>query len=513
MRSTSTTPSPQVKTQLNNLMRRWPGIVFSQRPDFTIHCASPKIEELTGISPAEWQREPARFWQLVHEADAAELQQQLKRVAESDQVVTSAYRIRHHNTGQVAYLLEQREAVRSGSGLLLGYEAAWLDVTRQTIAESRLAGAAWKETLAVLTTGLAHDFSNIMAGIHSLSEGFQAQIEKGHPFQEGLALIQLNSRKASELINRLVNLHRGEIGQKNYHDLNELVADMVELLRKVVPRRIQIETTLAKDSLPLYVDAVEFRRVFVNLTLNAVEAMPQAGRLSLETLRHNQVPPLQHRHGPSPRAPAICLSVRDTGSGIPARNIGKIFDPFFTTKALNKGSGLGLSNARLFVERHHGAISVESEERGGATFRLWLPQADFTEAEQEPARRPRRRHTLLLLGQRADLLDATAQLMREHGFYVVQQSEEERAREILGSADYELSGVMVQATAGDPLPGALLAQIRQQRLASKVILQIVGCNQDELPAQFLELADLVVSADSSTTDLLARLNSLFDGTA
>src|SRR5437762_2478174 len=138
------------ETQSNHLTRRWPGIVFSQRPDFTIDCANPKMEELTGVSLEEWQREPARFWQVVHEADAAELQQQLKGVAGPEPVVAVSYRIRHYQTGQVAYLLEQREAVRSGSGCLLGYEVAWLDVTRQTIAEARLAGAAWKETLAVL---------------------------------------------------------------------------------------------------------------------------------------------------------------------------------------------------------------------------------------------------------------------------------------------------------------------------------------------------------------------------
>ena len=270
--------------------------------------------------------------------------------------------------------------------LLLGYEVVWLDVTRQTIAEKRLSTAAWKETLAVLTLGMAHDFTNIIAGIHSLSESFLARMDGRHPFHEGLSLVKKNSLQASQLVKRMVNLHLGQTGERNYHNLNDIVGDLVELVTKILPRRIQLAADLSLLQLPAYLDVVEFRQVVINLLLNAADAMPRGGRLTLRTSRHEELPALENMKGMAPRLPCICLAIEDTGCGIKPRHLASIFDPFFTTKA--KGSGLGLYNARLAIEKLQGAISVVSKEGAGASFQIWLPEADFSESRAW--KRPRR---------------------------------------------------------------------------------------------------------------------------
>jgi signal transduction histidine kinase len=451
------------------------------------------------------------FWKVVHEADVEELQQHLKRVAKADHGVTRTYRVRHFKTGRVAYILEHRKTLLSSAGLVLGFEGVWLDVTRQTVAEKRLSSAAWKETLALLTMGLAHDFSNIMAGILSLSEAFQAQVDKDHPFHEGLALIKQNSKQASQLVHRILNLHRGKVGERNYYNLNELVTDTVELLRKVVPRRIAIKTELAPEQLPLYLDAVEFRQVFINLTLNAVDAMPQGGHLTFRTTKHKTQPVMPSCQGTLPRLPSVCLTVEDDGHGIPARHLASIFDPFFTTKALNKGSGLGLYNARLFVDKHEGAISVESEEKVRTAFNLCLPMADFTEAEKQLTQQPVRRHTLLLLGPAGLTLDKTAEFLRQQGFYVVVATDTDNAHELLRSPDYQFSGAMLLLTANDLSHASVFESIREQSLPVKTVLQIVNRNQDEVETQFLRAADLIIPPDMPATDLTARLHTLLDG--
>ena len=379
----------RAEARLEGMTRRWPCIVFSQRPDFGVQFASPNIEELTGLSPEAWAVRPQLFWQLVHEADAVELQQQFKRAAQTGQAVTNTYRIRHALTGRVAYILEGRQPAISRNGLLLGFEVVWLDVTRQTIAERRLSAAAWKETLAVLTLGMAHDFTNIIAGIHSLSEQFLEQTAADHPFHEGLGLIKKNSLQASQLVQRMVNLHLGQIGERNYHNLNDITADLVELIRKTLPRRIQVDVDLAPVPLPVHLDVVEFRQVVINLLLNAADAMPKGGLLTLSTSRHETMPAVEHLKGVAPRTPCVCLTIEDTGCGIKQRHLASIFDPFFTTKA--KGSGLGLYNARLAVEKQQGAIAVKSTEGVGATFQIWLPEADLSEPLPESASRARPR--------------------------------------------------------------------------------------------------------------------------
>ena len=496
--------------QLDNLVQRWPGVIFSQRADFTFQFASPKIEELTGVPMAEWKQQPQRFWQVVHESDADELKQQFKRAAKAPEGLTTTYRIRHVVTGRVAYILEHRQALVSHSGLVLGYEGVWLDVTRQTIAEKRLSTAAWKETLAALTMGLAHDFSNIMAGIHSLSESFIAQIDAHHPFHEGLMLIKDHSMQASQLVHRIINLHHGKTGEQGYHNLNEVIADLVDLVVKILPRRVKVSTQLTQEALPLYVDVVEFRQVILNMTLNAADAMPDRGTLLFETSLCPQFPAMAHVEGALPGLPAVCLKVQDTGCGIKDRHLASIFDPFFTTKAMNKGSGLGLYNARLFAEKHQGAISVDSVEGEGTMFRIWLPQADFTEGERARMQPSSRRLSLLLLGRAGQVMESTMEFLRVQGYHVVAAHACEKALEAVCSGDYQFVGIYLLAEGAEHDFNPLLNRIRKNKLHLKKILQAVGCNQDELDPRLLQAIDFIVPPDISADEFLKRLSEVLD---
>ena len=368
----------RAEAQLDGLMRRWPCVIFSQRPDFSLQFASPNIEELTGIRCRDGRcsRSISGGWCMSW--TRSELQQHFKRAVQTGAAITNTYRIRHAVTGRVAHILEHRHPTVSHNGLLLGYEVVWLDVTRQTIAERRLSTAAWKETLAVLTLGMAHDFRNIMAGIHSLSESFLAQVDKVHPFQEGLALIKNNSLQASQLVQRMINLHLGQPGERSYHNLNDIAMDLVELISKILPRRVKVGMELASGSLPVYVDIVEFRQVVINLLLNAADAMPQGGNLTLKTSRYDQLPALENMKGVAPRSPCVCLTIKDTGCGIKQRHLASIFDPFFHHQiqrlgpgALQRAAGGGETSGRDFCgiegRRGHGVSRLAAT---GGFFRI-----------------------------------------------------------------------------------------------------------------------------------------------
>src|SRR5204863_7708012 len=214
-------------------------------------------------------------------------------------------------------------------------------------------------------------------------------------------------------------------------------------------------------------DAVEFQQVLINLALNAAEAMPESGRLTLRASQHKTLPPMARWVGTPPRLPALCLAIADTGQGIKARLLPLIFDPFFTTKPMNRGSGLGLYNARLFAEKHQGGISVESQEGKGAIFRLWLPLADFTEAEQALELSGRRRRSLLLAGHPGQLLDRSTEFLRQHHYHVLAGGAD--AEELLRPTDYQLDGVMVLAGPQDAQPGRLARLVRQQQTPVKVL--------------------------------------------
>jgi hypothetical protein len=273
---------------------------------------------------------------------------------------------------------------------------------------------------------------------------------------------------------------------------------------------MQFSVELANESLPVYVDAVELRQVIINLVLNAIDAMPQTGRLLLRTAACNAIPPLAHVHGTLPRTPAACLSVEDTGCGIKPRHLASIFDPFFTTKPMNKGSGLGLYNARFFVEKHHGAISVDSKESVGSTLQLWLPQADFSETDIAPrvSSAPSRR-SLLLVGPEGDTLDGTAELLRVNSYHVATAVTPDAAREALRSIYYSFGTLFVLAEPNDTALVSLLADTRRHFPDLKLVLKLIGQDQDDLPPELVRQVDLLIAADMPQTRILETLAKEF----
>jgi signal transduction histidine kinase len=492
--------------QLKLLGGKWPGVLFNQRPDYTFSFISRKIEDWTGIPAGEWSRRPQRFWDVVHEADAGELQANLSR-CKAGEPVTTTFRLRHIQTGRVTYILERREAILSSNGLVLGYDGAWVDITRQNIAEKRLVSAVWKETLGVLTMGMAHDFNNILAGIHSLSDTYQESVQEVEELHDAFGLIRRNAQQAIQQVQRMLSLHQGKVGQRNYYNANELVSDTLEVLRKTV-RRVQVHTELAPENLPLYIDPIEFRQVLVNLTLNAADAMPEGGDIYFSTAILQELPPLEGCQGVLPKAPAVCVTVRDTGCGIPKEHLSQIFDPFFTTKPLNKGSGLGLYNARLFVEKHGGAITVQSLEGAGTTFRLWLPKANFTESDRFQAELVLGRKTLLLVEPSGKNLEVAARSLRESGFYVATVASERGAIELLHAPDYQFDAVMALVNGQGRRALQLFNEISRLKLPIKKIVQIYGSNEDEQDTTLLERADFVISPHIPPSAIAAKVREV-----
>ena len=498
----------RAESQLDRLMKRWPGVIFRQRPDFSFQFVSQNIEALTGISVEDWCRLPGKFWEIIHDGDARELQEMLSKAAKTGASCSFTYRVCHFQTKKVSYVLEHRQPILTRNGLLLGYEGFWVDVTRQTIAEKRLTASSWKETLAALTLGLAHDFRNIMAGIHCLSENFLTEIDPSHKFYEGLDLIKTNSMQASNLVHRMINLHLGQTGERNYHDLNEIVNDLSGLARIILPKSIGIESHPAPHQLPVYVDPVEFQRVIINLSLNAADAMASKGTLTFRTSRHDRIPAKRHTKGIFPKLPAVCLEVSDTGCGIPERHLAMIFDAFFTTKGAQRGTGLGLYITQSFAEKHGGMVTVESTEGVGTSFCLWLPEATFDTPAEPRAGEVVRRRTLLLAGSGGHMLEHRVRRFREIGYQVVTACSVEGVDDTLNTG-HPVDGVMFFIEPADQRFPLQLPEIRR-RLGAKflVMLQLVGRNADEIDAVTSGHADEIFSSDAMDSHVEQRLAAL-----
>jgi signal transduction histidine kinase len=493
---------------LDLLTQHGPGILFRQRADLSFEFASPQLEELTGRPLADWQRQPALFWQTIHESDLENFRVRVTQAGCSLNGIHSEFRIRHAATGRIAYISEFRCAQRDSAGQLLGYQGFWLDLTRQILSERRLATAGWKETVSVLTLGLAHDFNNVLAGVLGISESFLAQIEPDHPFHEGLTLMKRNARHSAESIQRIAQISRSKTGVRDYHDLNELVRKSSDLVRTAMPRRIQLNTQLSDSELAIYVDAVELQQSLIGLALSAADAMPDGGQLTIETARHETPPRTEHCVGTLPGPPLICLAVSNTGPGIEARSLPHVFQPFFTIRRMKHNSGLGVYNARLFTEKHHGAISVQSQEGVGTTFCIWLPLADFTEADRAIEISNQRPRSILLTGGAGMPLSSTAEFLRRHNYHVVIAGSD--LEELLGASDYQFDGILILATPQDPEPTLVSGFLRQQNLDSKLIVKAVNDGSEEFEPELFGKVDLIISSHAGEDLVLEKLRAVFD---
>jgi PAS domain S-box-containing protein len=376
------------EARLESYMKHFPGVFFHQRADYSFQYISPNSQRLLDYPPDRLLRSGSQFLGLICDQDRDFFVQELRKHSARAEPFTLQYRIRKPRDGSVLHLTDVRSPVFSPSGMLLGYEGVWLDTTRQVIAERKLTSAAWKESLAILTAGLVHDFSNVMAGIYALSELYHANMEPGDRMYEGLGQIKKSSMEARKLVRRIIDINREEAGQKNYHDPRKLISEQVDLLKIIFPRGTRIDLELNAEEVPLYIDDVEFRQVMLNLAMNAKDAIENQGQIHIRTRKVFQHEILfENCHAGKRQAPrdGILITFEDNGSGIPSSYRDRLFHSFFTTKEIHKGSGFGLYNIQRIVRNAEGLIAFETADGKGTTFHLYFPEADFTEqiAENE----------------------------------------------------------------------------------------------------------------------------------
>ena len=269
------------ETRLHNYMHNFPGIFYSQRPDFSFSYVGPGFLEKFSLEPQLVTKNGNQFLRLIYDKDRDYFLKEIENNTHTDETLSLSYRIRRPDEGNIIYITDVRTAHRSRSGLLLGYEGVLLDNSWQLIAENRLTSTAWKETLANITSGLVHDFSNIMSGIYSLSELYHSLINEKHPWAHGINQIKKNSMEAQNLVRRIIDLNRDLNGQRNIHNIENLIRDQLDLIQVVISKNTHLRTEFTGEELPVYIDEVSFRQVLLNLTLNARDALENNGEIAI----------------------------------------------------------------------------------------------------------------------------------------------------------------------------------------------------------------------------------------
>ena len=248
------------------------------------------------------------------------------------------------------------------------------DVTEKKRLESQLAQAQKMEAVGQLTGGIAHDFNNLLTAVFN---GIDTLRESASETERAAAVDTIDSAatRAAELTRHLLAFARKQPLQPHEVDINGLVADATKLLRATLGAQIDIEIKLANDVWPALVDPNQLTSAILNLSINARDAMPNGGRLTIETRSVVLDEDYAKAHSEVVAGPYLLVAVSDNGTGIPASMIDKVFEPFFTTKGVGKGTGLGLSMVFGFIKQSGGHIKIYSEEGQGTSVKMYLPRA------------------------------------------------------------------------------------------------------------------------------------------
>jgi PAS domain S-box-containing protein len=353
-------------------------------------------EELAGMHPRELH--PGDF-----EQDEALLGELMRGVRHSYEL-EKRYRCKDGSEiwGQVTV-----SAVRAANGDPAFLIALLEDTTQRKRVEEQLREAEKMEVIGRLAGGIAHDFNNLLTGILLYCDLLAAGIEPEDRLRQHVEEIRMAGEQGAALTQQLLAIARKQVPQPRPIRLNEVVASTENLLRRLIGEQIELVTDLDSGLGLVLADQAQLRQILLNLVLNARDAMPHGGRITVGT---------NARKVPGTNLPAVSLTVEDTGCGMDAATRARLFDPFFTTKKEGQGTGLGLTTVRRIVEESGGTIGVESEAGRGTRIEVLLPAMEgFTEASL-PAARARTGEVILLVDDNASARNSMQRILQDAGY-------------------------------------------------------------------------------------------------
>jgi PAS domain S-box-containing protein len=283
----------------------------------------------------------------------------------------------------------------------MGYRGTATDLTKQREAEERLRQSQKMDAIGQLTGGVAHDFNNVLTVIAGTIEILQEGLADRPQLAVIAQLIDDASTRGAEITSQLLTFARRQPLEPRQIDVNDMVTDTAKLLKPTLGEHIEIKPVLAENVWSALADPSQLSAAIVNLAVNARDAMPGGGKLTLETTNVMRDEVEASDDGEVKTSEFVMIAVTDTGHGIPADIRGRVFEPFFTTKGIGRGTGLGLSMVYGFAKQSGGAVEIDSEEGRGTVIKLYLPrsagQAAMTAEPVHSTGTPRGHETILVV--------------------------------------------------------------------------------------------------------------------
>jgi hypothetical protein len=391
---------------------------------------NPAATSVVGYSPEEHYADPDLFLRIIHPDDRGLIEPLLLGSASSDSTVT--LRCVHRNGNQI-WLEQHNRLVYDPDGRPIAIEGIARDITERKHLQEQLHQSQKMEAIGLLVGGVAHDFNNLLNVIIGYSDLILSDDTPAAPIVEKIAEVRKAADSAAALVQQLLAFGRRQVAQAKVLAIDTVVESSSNMLRRIIGNNIEFVTTSDADLGSIRADAGQIEQILMNLVVNAKGAMPQGGRITIETqniVADKTSPGVTLAGG----GPFVMLAVTDTGCGIDASTQARMFEPFYTTKEPGNGTGLGLSIVQGIVEQNKGHIRVVSSPGHGARFEILFPRVEMLEESPDPTPVPSELpigpETILIVEDDADVRELIVAILQAKGFEVLIASDGNEALRI-----------------------------------------------------------------------------------
>src|ERR1700693_1201940 len=345
------------------------------------HYVSPQIETMLGFSPAEWLSDSMNWVNHIYPEDREIVLAAENLFQETHDLFQAEYRMCARD-GRCLWFRDEGVLLKQSEGRGLLMQGVMYEITERKRLEDELRHSQKMEAVGQLAGGVAHDFNNLLMLIQAHNEHLRDYLAADDPARKDALQIENAVTRAASLTAQLLTFSRKQVLRPKILDLNAVLADVGKMLHRLIGENIEVHIVPASSPSRVKADPGQIEQVILNLAVNARDAMPAGGKLTI-TVREVELDENDSRnHEGAPAGKYIMLSVSDTGAGMDTETQAHIFEPFFTTKAPGKGTGLGLATVYGVVKQSDGWIWVDSEPGRGTKFNIHLPRVEESRREE-----------------------------------------------------------------------------------------------------------------------------------
>ncbi|MEH3145921.1 MAG: PAS domain S-box protein [Methylobacterium frigidaeris] len=498
--------------ELNSLWDTSPDLLLVIGFDGVLRRVNPAWTKMLGYAPEELVGHHVNEFVLPDDHDATTDAHALAAEGGSPRIV-NRYRHKDGSTRWISWVAAPAGEVAYATGRNITAEKAQAEALAQ--AEEALRQSQKMEAVGQLTGGLAHDFNNLLAGISGSLELMQARMSQGRfgDIERYMTVAQGAAKRAAALTHRLLAFSRRQTLSPKPTDVNRLIGGMEELIRRTIGPEIRLEVVGAAGLWPAVIDPGQLENALLNLCINARDAMPDGGRITIETANKWLDRPAAIAHD-IPEGQYLSLCVTDTGIGMPPEVIARVFEPFFTTKPLGQGTGLGLSMIHGFAQQSGGQVRIYSEVGQGTTVCLYMPR-HYGEADGEDVvrnltevARAEQGETVLIVDDEPSVRMLVTEVLEDLGYTAIEAADSGAGLKVLHS-DVRVDLLVTDVGLPGGMNGRQMADAGRERRPDLKVLFITGYAENSVIGHgHLEPGMMVLSKPFPMEALASRIKDL-----